>query len=53
VTEPTADWRHGLPVLTGERLTLRELRQTDAASLHAELATPEVRRFMWAPPPNA
>ena len=48
-----ADWRQGLPELTGERLTLRELRPSDAESLFAELGTPEVRRFMWAPPPNA
>jgi len=47
------DWRQGLPVLRGERLTLRELRPTDAETLFAELNTPEVRRFMWAPPPNA
>ncbi|HZT78324.1 MAG TPA: GNAT family protein [Vicinamibacterales bacterium] len=49
----TADWRQGLPDLPGERLTLRELRPSDADSLYAELNTPEVRRFMWAPPPNA
>ncbi len=48
-----ADWRQGLPELAGERLTLRELRPSDAESLFAELNTPEVRRFMWAPPPNA
>jgi len=47
------DWRQGLPDLHGEHLTLRELRPTDAESLFAELNTPEVRRFMWAPPPNA
>lgn len=48
-----ADWRAGLPELAGERLTLRELRPSDAESLFSELGTPEVRRFMWAPPPNA
>ena len=48
-----ADWKLGLPDLTGERLTLRELRPSDAGSLFTELGTPEVRRFMWAPPPNA
>jgi RimJ/RimL family protein N-acetyltransferase len=55
VGEPTisAEWRQGLPELPGERLTLRELRPSDAESLFAELNTPEVRRFMWAPPPNA
>jgi RimJ/RimL family protein N-acetyltransferase len=49
----TTDWRQGLPSLTGERLTLRELRSSDAESLYAELNTPDVRRFMWAPPPSA
>jgi RimJ/RimL family protein N-acetyltransferase len=48
-----ADWREGLPELPGERLTLRELRRSDAESLFKEISTPEVRRFMWAPPPNA
>src|SRR5579872_5464158 len=48
-----SDWREGLPDLPGERLTLRELRPCDAESLYAELTSPEVRRFMWAPPPNA
>ena len=43
------EWRAGLP----ERITLRELRPTDADALYAELDSPEVRRFMWAPPPNA
>ena len=47
-----AEWRHGLPDLTGERLTLRELRPSDAESLFRELNTPEVRRFMWSPPPD-
>jgi ribosomal-protein-serine acetyltransferase len=32
---------------------LRELRPSDAESLFAELTSPDVRRFMWAPPPNA
>ncbi len=52
-TAISAEWRHGLPELAGERLTLRELRPSDAESLFKELNTPEVRRFMWAPPPNA
>ncbi|HZR24055.1 MAG TPA: GNAT family protein [Vicinamibacterales bacterium] len=47
------DWRHGLPALAGELLTLRELRQSDAESLFIELTSPEVRRFTWAPPTNA
>jgi RimJ/RimL family protein N-acetyltransferase len=53
VAPSSADWRQGLPVLEGEHLTLRELVPSDAASLFAELGTPEVRRFMWAPPPSA
>ena len=32
---------------------MRELRPSDADALYAELDSPEVRRFMWAPPPNA
>ena len=48
-----SDWRLGLPDLSGDHLTLRELRASDADSLYTELNTPEVRRFMWAPPPNA
>ena len=47
-----ADWRAGLPDLRGERLLLRELRPSDAASLFKELDHPDVRRFMWTPPPN-
>jgi len=46
----TSDWRHGLPVLTGAGVTLRELRPTDAASLFALLTTEEVARFISPPP---
>lgn len=49
---PPADWRAGLPVIAGERVTLRELQFSDAPTLYAEFTTPEARRFMWAPPPN-
>ncbi len=45
------DWRLGLPILHGTRLTLRELRPTDAPSLLRLLATEEVARFI-APPPT-
>lgn len=51
-TDP-ADWKAGLPELPGERLTLRELRPSDAGSLFTELSDPEVKPFMWAPPPSA
>jgi ribosomal-protein-alanine N-acetyltransferase len=47
-----AEWGGGLPELAGHRLTLRELRASDAPTLYAELTTPEVRRFIWAPPPS-
>ena len=45
-----SDWRSGLPVLRGERVTLRELRASDAASLCALLTTEEVSRFISPPP---
>src|SRR5207245_5456231 len=44
------DWRRGLPMLSGERVTLRELRPTDASSLFAMLTTEEVARFISPPP---
>lgn len=44
------DWRKALPVFRGERLTLRELRLSDAAALCALLTTPEVARFISPPP---
>ena len=47
----STDWRDGLPVLSGKRVALRELRATDAASLFAMLTTEEVSRFI-SPPPN-
>ena len=49
---PIALWRSGLPILAGERVTLRELRVSDASNLYAGLTTPEALKFMWAPPPN-
>jgi RimJ/RimL family protein N-acetyltransferase len=45
-----SDWRRGLPLLTGRSVTLRELRQSDAAPLFAMLATEEVSRFISPPP---
>jgi RimJ/RimL family protein N-acetyltransferase len=44
------DWRTGLPTLTGSLVTLRELRVSDAAALHAALTTEEVSRFISPPP---
>ncbi len=46
----TAEWRSALPTLCGARVTLRELRRSDAASLVAMLATEEVARFITPPP---
>jgi ribosomal-protein-alanine N-acetyltransferase len=44
------DWREGLPVLSGAKVVLRELRPSDAASLFAMLTTEEVARFISPPP---
>jgi RimJ/RimL family protein N-acetyltransferase len=44
------DWREALPVLTGERVTLRELRVSDAPDLHARVGAEEVARFISPPP---
>jgi RimJ/RimL family protein N-acetyltransferase len=46
----TTDWRNGLPTLHGTKLTLRDLRLSDAPSLLAMLATEEVARFISPPP---
>jgi ribosomal-protein-alanine N-acetyltransferase len=46
----SSDWRTGLPVLAGHQVVLRELRQSDAASLFAMLTTREVSRFISPPP---
>ena len=53
VTEVVStDWREGLPVLRGTRVTLRELRASDAPSLFALLTAEEVSRFI-SPPPSS
>jgi len=44
------DWQQTLPVLSGGRVALRELRHEDAASLCALLSTEEVARFISPPP---
>jgi RimJ/RimL family protein N-acetyltransferase len=49
-TVTTSDWRQALPVLTGEKVTLRELRLSDAPSLLSMLNTDEVARFISPPP---
>jgi ribosomal-protein-alanine N-acetyltransferase len=48
--ELTSDWQHGLRMLRAPRVRLRELRWTDATSLFAMMATPEVARFISPPP---
>jgi RimJ/RimL family protein N-acetyltransferase len=45
-----AHWTERLPVLTGQHVTLRELRADDAASLLAMLSTEKVSRFISPPP---
>ena len=46
----STDWQHGLPVLSGTMVTLRELRTSDASSLFAMLTPEEVSRFISPPP---
>jgi RimJ/RimL family protein N-acetyltransferase len=46
----STDWQHGLPVLSGQTVVLRELRASDAPSLFALLTTKEVARFISPPP---
>src|SRR5688500_14578209 len=49
-TATPVGWRARLPVLTGTGVMLRELRASDAASLHARLTTEQVARFISPPP---
>src|SRR6266542_584836 len=49
-TAVSTDWRRGLPLLRGKRVTLRELRTSDASSLFAMLTAEEVSRFISPPP---
>jgi [ribosomal protein S5]-alanine N-acetyltransferase len=49
-TEASADWRTGLPTLTGSRIVLREMRLSDAQSLFVALTTEDVARFISPPP---
>jgi ribosomal-protein-alanine N-acetyltransferase len=46
----SGDWQSKLPVLSGEHVTLRELRASDAPSLLSLLTTQEVARFISPPP---
>ncbi len=45
-----SDWRTTLPVLSGWRVTLRDLRPADAPALLRLLTTEEVTRFISPPP---
>jgi RimJ/RimL family protein N-acetyltransferase len=45
-----SDWRTTLPVLAGRRVTLRDLRTSDAPALLQLLTTEEVTRFISPPP---
>jgi ribosomal-protein-alanine N-acetyltransferase len=51
-TPPTVtnDWRTGLPVLTGNLVTLREMRASDAPALFAALSHEQVAKFISPPP---
>jgi RimJ/RimL family protein N-acetyltransferase len=46
----SSDWRNALPVMTGSKVTLRELEVSDAAPLFAMLTPEEVSRFISPPP---
>jgi RimJ/RimL family protein N-acetyltransferase len=46
----TDDWRTGLPSLTGDLVSLRELRTSDAPALFAALTSDQVSRFISPPP---
>jgi RimJ/RimL family protein N-acetyltransferase len=46
----STEWREQLPVLHAGSIRLRELKLSDAASLHALLTTAEVTRFISPPP---
>jgi RimJ/RimL family protein N-acetyltransferase len=46
----SSNWRNALPVMTGSRVTLRELEISDAPSLFAMLTPEEVSRFISPPP---
>jgi len=50
--ETEADWTARVPDLANDVVTLREVRRSDAPSLFSMLTTPEVRRYMSAPPPD-
>lgn len=50
--KPHSEWRAGLPILANDRVVLRELRKSDAASLYRVAHCPDVARYSW-PAPSA
>jgi RimJ/RimL family protein N-acetyltransferase len=52
VAEGESDWTVRIPELANNIVTLREVRRSDAPALFSMLTTPEVRRYMSAPPPD-
>ena len=46
----TGDWRTGLPCLTGNLISLRELRASDAPALFSALSSEQVSKFISPPP---
>ena len=52
VVAPRANWRGGLPALTGTTIQLRELRASDAKDLLTAIGTAEVTRLISPPPPT-
>ena len=52
VVAPRANWRAGLPALSGTMIQLRELRASDAKDLLAAVGTAEVTRLISPPPPT-
>jgi len=49
-TVVSTDWQQRLPVLSGHQVVMREMRESDAASLFALLTAEEVTRFISPPP---
>jgi len=43
-------WRSALPILSGPCVTVREICESDAAPLYRATASPELRKFVKAPP---
>ena len=50
VSSSASDWRQRLPLLRSGKVTLRELRTSDAQALWAFINTDEVRRYLAIPP---